>query len=139
MSVVVQLHAAITESEREKLDLEQRHSRQLQRVLEESQAQVDKMEAEYNTQIRANVSTVCVCVCVCVCVSWAHSQISSQVLCTGNEAGKELVSESVSVYFPLSYAYAPPHIPHTPTNPHTHTHTHTPTHTCTHTHTHSQK
>lgn len=61
VSVVVQLHAAITESEREKLDLEQRHSRQLQRVLEESQAQVDKMEAEYSTQIRANVSTACMC------------------------------------------------------------------------------
>jgi len=63
VSVVVQLHAAIMESEREKLDLEQRHSRQLQHVLEESQAQVDKMEAEYSTQIRANVSTACACVC----------------------------------------------------------------------------
>ena len=51
-----QLHAAITDFERQKLEAEQRHSKQLQRVLDETSARMGKMEAEYTTQTRANVS-----------------------------------------------------------------------------------
>ena len=51
-----QLHTAISEFERQKLELEHTHSQKVRQVLEEANQRVAKMELEYKTQIKSQVS-----------------------------------------------------------------------------------
>lgn len=71
-SVLLQLHAAVTEMEQEKFELQKKHTENIQGLLDDTNLRLEKMEAEHNARSRATVSTrtgiVVFCVCVCVCV-----------------------------------------------------------------------
>lgn len=66
--VVFQLHAAVAAMEQEKFEMQKKHTENIQELLEDTNARLAKMEAEYNTRSQATVSTETVQGCVCVCV-----------------------------------------------------------------------
>lgn len=51
-----QLHAAVTEMEQEKLELQQKHTENIQELLEDTNLRLAKMEAEYNARAQSTVS-----------------------------------------------------------------------------------
>lgn len=60
-----QLHAAVTEMEQEKFELQKKHTENIQELLDDTNTRLAKMEAEHNARSQATVSTekdVCVCV-----------------------------------------------------------------------------
>lgn len=56
-SVPSQLHAAVTEMEQEKFELQKKHTENIQELLEDTNLRLAKMEAEYNSRSQATVST----------------------------------------------------------------------------------
>lgn len=56
-SVLFQLHAAVTEMEQEKFELQKKHTENIQELLEDTNLRLSKMEAEYNARSQATVST----------------------------------------------------------------------------------
>ena len=52
----LQLHAAITDFERDKLELEQHHSKQTQHLLQETNTRIARANDEHRSKNRANVS-----------------------------------------------------------------------------------
>lgn len=52
-----QLHAAVTEVEQEKFQLQKKHTENIQELLEDTNTRLAKMEAEYNARSQATVST----------------------------------------------------------------------------------
>lgn len=60
-----QLHAAVTEMEQEKFELQKKHTENIQELLEDTNVRLAKMEAEYNARSQSTVSNetdVCICV-----------------------------------------------------------------------------
>ena len=66
-SVPFQLHAAVTEMEQEKFELQKKHTENIQELLEDTNLRLAKMEAEYNARSQATVSTGSKGIGVCVC------------------------------------------------------------------------
>lgn len=69
----LQLHAAVTEMEQEKFELQKKHTQNIQELLEDTNIRLAKMESDYNARSHATVSTetgMCESGCVCVCVSF---------------------------------------------------------------------
>lgn len=56
-SLPFQLHAAVTEMEQEKFELQKKQTGNIQALLEDTNLRLAKMEAEYNAQSQATVST----------------------------------------------------------------------------------
>lgn len=56
-SVLLQLHAAVTEMEQEKFELQKKHTENIQELLEDTNVRLAKMEAEYDARSQATVST----------------------------------------------------------------------------------
>lgn len=56
-SVPFQLHAAVTEMEHEKFELQKKHTENIQELLEDTNLRLAKMEAEYNARSQTTVST----------------------------------------------------------------------------------
>lgn len=54
--MLFQLHAAVTEIEQEKFQLQKKHTENIQELLEDTNARLAKMEAEYNARSQATVS-----------------------------------------------------------------------------------
>lgn len=54
--VSVQLHNAVAEMEREKFDLQKRHTESIQELLEDTNARLRRMEGEYTAQTQATAS-----------------------------------------------------------------------------------
>lgn len=54
--VPFQLHAAVTEMEQEKFELQKKHTENIQELLEDTNLRLAKMEAEYNARSQATVS-----------------------------------------------------------------------------------
>lgn len=52
-----QLHAAVTEMEQEKFELQKKHTENIQELLEDTNLRLAKMEADYNARSQATVST----------------------------------------------------------------------------------
>lgn len=52
----VQLHSAVAEMEREKFDLQKRHTESIQELLEDTNARLRRMEGEYTAQTQATAS-----------------------------------------------------------------------------------
>ncbi|XP_045897260.1 centrosomal protein of 112 kDa isoform X1 [Micropterus dolomieu] len=52
------LHAAVTEMEQEKFELQKKHTENIQALLEDTNLRLAKMEAEYNTRSQATEQTV---------------------------------------------------------------------------------
>ncbi|KAK1798990.1 hypothetical protein P4O66_007260, partial [Electrophorus voltai] len=52
----VQLHAAVTQMEQEKFELQKKHTDNIQELLEDTTQRLAKMEAEYRAQLQATVS-----------------------------------------------------------------------------------
>ncbi|KAK2833497.1 hypothetical protein Q5P01_017386 [Channa striata] len=52
------LHAAVTEMEREKFELQRKHTENIQELLEDTNVRLAKMEAEHNTRSQATGKTV---------------------------------------------------------------------------------
>uniref|UniRef100_A0A8C6THI0 Centrosomal protein 112 n=1 Tax=Neogobius melanostomus TaxID=47308 RepID=A0A8C6THI0_9GOBI len=52
------LHAAVTEMEQEKFELQKKHTRNIQELLEETNVRLAKMEAEYNARAQSTEQTV---------------------------------------------------------------------------------
>ena len=59
-SMRLQLHAAVTELEQEKFELQKKHTGGIQELLEDTNHRLAKMEAEYNARSQATVSTASV-------------------------------------------------------------------------------
>lgn len=60
--VPFQLHAAVTEMEQEKFELQKKHTENIQELLEDTNLRLAKMESEYNARSQATVSTgMCAC------------------------------------------------------------------------------
>ncbi|XP_039680999.1 centrosomal protein of 112 kDa isoform X2 [Perca fluviatilis] len=53
------LHAAVTEMEQEKFELQKKHTENIQELLEDTNLRLAKMEAEYNARSQATEETVC--------------------------------------------------------------------------------
>lgn len=65
----LQLHAAVTEMEQEKLELQKKHTQNIQELLENTNHRLAKMESDYNARSQATVSTGGG-MCECVCALW---------------------------------------------------------------------
>lgn len=66
--LVFQLHAAVAAMEQEKFEMQKKHTESIQELLEDTNARLAKMEAEYNARSQATVSTETVQGWVWVCV-----------------------------------------------------------------------
>lgn len=62
--MLLQLHAAVTEMEQEKFELQKKHTQNIQELLEDTNLRLAKMEAEYNARSQATVSTGIALVCL---------------------------------------------------------------------------
>lgn len=56
LDCVVQLHNAVAEMEKEKFDLQKRHTENIQELLEDTNIRLSKMEGEYVAQTLSTVS-----------------------------------------------------------------------------------
>lgn len=55
--MLLQLHAAVTEMEQEKFELQKKHTENIQELLDDTNLRLAKMEAEHNSRSQATVST----------------------------------------------------------------------------------
>lgn len=58
---VVQLHNAVAEMEKEKFNIQKKHTEDMQELLEDTNARLSKMEEDYLEQIKSTVSFLLVC------------------------------------------------------------------------------
>lgn len=55
-ALLLQLHAAVTAMEQEKIELQKKHTESIQQLLEDTKFRLAKMEDEYNARSQATVS-----------------------------------------------------------------------------------